>query len=176
MRAVTRNKDLNVLNFKLWFCIFTFYFSIFTLLGCEAFVRKFTRKPKNEQVQREEMVLAPQEYVSELNKEGQYRQYFLFWKSWQDELIQSLLERRSIKKQVDCAEEAVKNLINLEKLLAPEAQKKLEAYIVQIEQLKGDLSQDELGARTSNNVNSAERIRRNILRDFSYNKIKDQLI
>ena len=42
--------------------IFLFFcgFLILNMIGCEAFVRKFTRKAKKEQ--REEMVLVPQEY------------------------------------------------------------------------------------------------------------------
>ncbi|MFA5150687.1 MAG: hypothetical protein WC433_07270, partial [Candidatus Omnitrophota bacterium] len=70
-----------------WFLLFTFYFLLFTLCGCEAFVRKFTRKSKKDKVP-VEMVLAPEEWKGpQMTKEEQYRQYFVFWQSWQDELI-----------------------------------------------------------------------------------------
>jgi hypothetical protein len=39
-------------------------FLVFTLTGCEAFVRKFTRKPKQEYT--EPPVLAPEEYKGPL--------------------------------------------------------------------------------------------------------------
>ena len=35
---------------------------LFTLIGCAAFVRKFTRKRKKEDLPQEEMVLAPEEW------------------------------------------------------------------------------------------------------------------
>ena len=54
------------------------------LVGCDAFVRKFTRKPKKERITKEEMVLVPEEYKSTMTQEQMYRQYFLFWQSWQD--------------------------------------------------------------------------------------------
>lgn len=74
----------------LFFCGFL----ILNMIGCEAFVRKFTRKAKKEQ--REEMVLVPQEYQKpKLTKEQEYRHYFLYWQSWQDELIGSLRQRKS---------------------------------------------------------------------------------
>ncbi|MBM3255730.1 MAG: hypothetical protein FJZ08_05460, partial [Candidatus Omnitrophica bacterium] len=62
----------------------TIYLLLVSFLGCEAFVRKFTRKSKKEDLHREEMVLAPQEYQKpKLSKEEEYRQYLLYWKSWQ---------------------------------------------------------------------------------------------
>ena len=78
----------------------TCYLLLATLIGCEAFVRKFTRKSKNPV--EEVMVLAPEEYKGpQQTKEELYRQYFLFWKSWQDELIESLLQNKSNKKKVN---------------------------------------------------------------------------
>ena len=44
---------------KMFFAVVIF-FLVFNLIGCESFVRKFTRK-KNREVQ-EEMVLAPEPY------------------------------------------------------------------------------------------------------------------
>src|SRR3989338_3700293 len=82
---------------------------IFYSLGCEAFIRKFTRKPKKENMPKEEMVLAPEEYKApEMSKEDLYRQHFLFWRTWQDELIASLNKEGNHKKQIDCINEAVK--------------------------------------------------------------------
>ena len=57
------------------------------LYGCEAFVRKFTRKNKNETLAQEELVLTPEIYKNTASKEEQYRQYFIYWKAEDEELI-----------------------------------------------------------------------------------------
>ena len=146
------------------------------LIGCDAFVRKFTRKPKTENLPQEEMVLAPEEYKGpQMSKEELYRQYFLFWRSWQDEVISSLLEKASHKRQVNCAEEAIKNLNSLRELLNEDKQKKLDIYLTQLEELKDLITKDLYGNNSSSYAQKAELIKRNILRDFSYNKIKDFL-
>lgn len=142
------------------------------LCGCEAFVRKFTRKPKKEKLPKEELVIAPEEYKGPvMAKEDLYRQYFLFWKSWHDELITSLAPNTNHKKQIDCIAEAIKNLINLKALLNEEKQKKLNTYIDQLTNLKNSITKDIYGNMTVKNRLAAEHIKRNILRDFSYRKI-----
>ncbi len=154
---------------------------IFTnLVGCEAFVRKFTRKPKKDQGPREEMVLAPQEYKPTMSKEEQYRQYFLFWKSWQDELINSLVYLPGIspshKKQVDCANEAIKNLVSMRLLLNSDAQKKLDAYISRMADLRDAINSDVYSNSANSNRLNAERIKRDILQDLSFSDIKKSLL
>ena len=146
------------------------------LIGCDAFVRKFTRKPKKEQISREEMVLVPEEYKSTMTPEQMYRQYFLFWQSWQDELIESLVQKRSNKKQVDCAQEALKNLANLRAMMKEDKQKKFDVYINDLKWLKDQITQDLYGTGAPGYARAAERIKRGILRDFSYNKVKKDLI
>lgn len=147
-------------------------FLIFNLVGCEAFVRKFTRKPKKENLPKEEMVLAPEEYKGpQIPKEELYRQYLLYWKSWHDELIQSLSSQANHKKQLDCIDEAIKNLGELKLLLSEDKQNKLDIYINQLGSLRDSISKDIYGMSIVNNRLAAERIKRNILRDFSYHKI-----
>src|SRR3989338_2775293 len=153
------------------------FFLVIDFVGCEAFVRKFTRKQKKDNIPQEEMVLAPEEWKGpQMTKEQMYRQYFMFWKSWQDELVESLLQKRSQKKQIDCSLEAIKNLLSLRVLLNTESQKKLDNYINQIKDLRDCLARDFYGNDTASNANKAERIKRNVLRDFSYNKIKNNLL
>jgi hypothetical protein len=148
-----------------------------TLFGCEAFVRKFTRKPKNQDLTKEEMVLAPEEYTGpEMSKEELYRQYFLYWKSWQDELIASLYPGANHKKQLDCVNEALKNLAKIKGLLSAQKNKQADTYLAQLEKLKDLISRDVYSQNTAHNRTKAEQLKRNILRDLSYNKIKDSLI
>jgi len=148
-----------------------------TILGCEAFVRKFTRKPKKENLPQEEMVIAPEVYqIPQMTKEDLYRQYFLYWKSWQDELIESLSSGTNHKRQIGCVNEAIKNLYELRSLLNEAKQKGLDFYINQLMDLQGLIAQDFYGNSVTGNRLTAERIKRNILKDFSYNKIKDNLL
>lgn len=144
--------------------------------GCESFVRKFSRKSKKEPP-KEEMVLAPEEYKGpNMSKEQLYRQYFLYWQSWQDELINALSERKSNKKQIDCAKEAIKNLEQLKPYLSPEKQKLLNNHIDQLKDLKEAIQKDVYGNDLDRTRTKAESLKRNILRDLSYNKIKDYLV
>ncbi|MFH1888616.1 MAG: hypothetical protein ABH806_00830 [Candidatus Omnitrophota bacterium] len=152
-------------------------FLIIILIGCDAFVRKFTRKQKKEDLPAEEMVLAPEEYKPpQMTKEEIYRHNFLYWQSWHDELINALSARASQKKQVYCGNEAMKNLEQLRQNLQEAQQKKLDAYINQLKDLVKDISEDTYGNDASRNRLKAERIRRGVLREFSYNKIKDYLV
>jgi len=156
---------------------FLIFLLIFSLVGCEAFTRKFTRKPKKQDYLIGEVVLEPEEYTEfNMTKEELYRRYFGFWKSWQAELTASLEEGRSKAKKMDCAGEAIKNLVNLRALLDQEKKIQLDGYIDQIKKLNDKISQDPYGADNAANAKVSERIKRDILRDFSYSKIKDNLV
>lgn len=157
-------------------CIFL-VFIIFTLFGCDAFVRKFTRKQKKEDLVKEEMVLAPEEYKGpQVSKEEQYRQYFLYWKSWHDELIEALLQKKTHKKQLDCADEAIKNLISLKSLLNENRQKNLDVYLDDFKDLRNSIANDLYSNIAIFNRNHAERIKRDILQKFSFQDIKKDLL
>jgi len=159
------------------FLLVTVYLLLVAILGCEAFTRKFIRKPKAEEKKPEEIVLIPQEYNAEgINKEELYREYFLYWESWQDELIDILSSRDlNRKKQVDSLREAVKNLVNMRGLLLPEKQILLDNYINEMNNLSEDITKDIYTDFMSNSLMKAQRIKRKIQRDFSFSKIKDYL-
>jgi hypothetical protein len=147
------------------------------LCGCEVFARKFTRKPKPQEQKPEELVLVPQEYkTGQLSKEDLYRQYFLFWRTWQDELIDSLSgSNTNRKKLLDCIREATENLMSMKDLLNPEKQKILDNYIKEINYLREAIYKDLYNNFLASSLTKAQRIKRNIHRDFSFSKIKDDL-
>lgn len=154
-----------------------------SLLGCDAFVRKFTRKPKKQSLPREEMVLAPEEYKPTKTKEELYRGYFLYWKSWQDELIEALAgsfgtigNTYNNKKQLGCIEQALKNILQMRAMLNPKKQKELDVYIAQLNSLRDDVLRDTSGFSLPTNRSTAERLKMRILHDFSYPKVKDSLV
>lgn len=158
--------------------LFAICYVLFAMLGCDAFVRKFTRKKKTQEVSPQEMVLVPEEYKGpQMSKEEIYRQYFLFWKSWHNELIETLSSHQTnYKKRLSCIEETIKNLAQLKAMLNSEKQSKLAGYLQQLEDLKKSLTLDVYGANLSQHQRVAEQIKRNILRDFSYHKIKKDLV
>jgi hypothetical protein len=148
---------------------------VISLAGCEAFVRKFTRKPKKDGV-REELVLSPEEYVApKKTTEELYRDSFLYWKSWHDELLSSLVKDGNHKKQRDCIQEALKNLDQMRALLKPAKQQGLDIYISQMKSLQEAISRDSYGMNVLMNAANADRIRKSILKNFSFPGIKEGL-
>jgi len=148
---------------------------VIDLAGCDAFVRKFTRKKKNDGPQ-EELVLTPEEYKDTRSSEQKYRQLFMYWKAWQDELIESLLMNKSLKKRVDCAEQALKYLGEIKPLLDVKKQQELGAYLIRLADLKDMVSDDTYGARNHYYRLKAENLRRSVLQHFSYPDIKKSVI
>jgi len=166
----------DVKKIKFFLKLVTCYLSLVILIGCEALVRKFTRKPKQESAPQDEMVVAPEEYkVLVVSKKEQYRQYFLFWESWHDELIQSFLSTTNQKKYVSCADEAIENLTQMRLLLKPEKQTRLDTYLLRLKQLRGAIINDVYGQNSNAHRYEAETIKRDILRYFSYSQAKDYL-
>jgi hypothetical protein len=148
---------------------------LLNLVGCESFVRKFTRKSKKSN-QAVEMVLVPEEYKGpNMTKEEIYRQYYLFWGSWQDELINALVQKLSLKKKIDCAQEALKNLVNMKMMLVAGAQKNFDPEIVRLNGLLASIKSDVYGANDNANLRLAERIKYNVHKNFVYPKIKNYL-
>lgn len=155
---------------------FLLFVLLINLTGCEAFVRKFTRKSKKDNAQ-VEMVLAPEEWTGpKMTKEQLYRQYYNFWQSWQDELINAFINNASLKKRVDCAEQSVKNLVGMRGMLNETKQKQLDVYLRQMNDLLKAAKSDIYGNSNNSNRQEAERARRNILQSFSYPDIKGDLL
>ena len=150
-------------------------FLLVNAVGCEAFVRKFTRKSKSKPA--EEMVLVPEEWKGlQMTKEQLYRQHLLFWQSWQDELITALTEKSSLKKRKDCIEQALKSLDGMRSLLKETNKKQLDVYIKEMRSLQADISSDIYANSNNANRREAEKLRRNILQRFSYNDVKRDLV
>ncbi|MDD3087565.1 MAG: hypothetical protein PHP89_03270 [Candidatus Omnitrophica bacterium] len=146
------------------------------LTGCEAFVRKFTRKSKKDKAP-EEMVLVPEEWTGpKMSKEEIYRRYYNFWQSWQEELINVLTQKASLKKRVDCAQQSIKNLSGMRSMLNVTKQKQLDVYLSLMNDLLISIKADIYGTANSSNRQKSERVKRNIMQSFSYPDIKGDLI
>jgi len=163
------------MRLKKIFLILLFCSLLLDLTGCESFTRKFTRKSKKTD-QAVEMVLVPEEYKGpNMTREELYRQYFLFWKSWQDELENALTQKSSLKKKIDCAQEALKNLANMKNMLVEEMQKNLDLYIGKSADLLASIKSDVYGTNDNGNLHIAEGIKSDIHQRFIYPKIKNYL-
>jgi len=155
--------------------VLLFCFLLLDLLGCEAFTRKFTRKSKKSDAV-VEMVLTPEEYKGpNMTKEEIYRQYYLYWNSWQDELINALTQKASLKKKIDCTQEALKNLVNMKMMLVADAQKNFDLEIAKLNDLLAYIKSDLYGVNDSRNLRAAEQIKSDIHKGFIYPKIRNYL-
>ena len=144
-----------------------------SLVGCEAFVRKFTRKKK--EAPEEELVLVPQEYKDTATPEQKYRQYFVYWKAEQDELIEALLLNKPLKKKMKSAQEAIKHLENMKGMLKESSQQKLIGYIERLQDILSGMENDPYGRNNNFYRVRAENLERSIMKDCSYNKVKTSL-
>jgi hypothetical protein len=139
-------------------------------------VRKFTRKSKKDKAP-VEMVLAPEEWKGpQMTKEERYRQYFVFWQSWQDELINALTQNASQKKKLDCVQQAMKNLVGLRSLLNESKQKQLDIYLKQLVDLQNDIKSDIYGNANNFYRQNSEKLKMNISQRFSYSDVKNDIL
>ncbi|MDD4909874.1 MAG: hypothetical protein PHR44_04255 [Candidatus Omnitrophica bacterium] len=154
-----------------------FILSVFVLtncLGCDAFVRKFTRKKTKEK--EIEVVFVPEEYPDNpFTPEQRYRQYFLFWKTWQRELADNIRGNVSRKRLIRCAEEALKNLNGMKEMLLEKKAAELGKAIEEMSSLRDELAADKYNSNASLNSARADSILRRVNRDFDFAEVRDQV-
>lgn len=150
---------------------------VFLLTGCESLRKKFTRKKKGTEIQ-EVMVITPRDYSAHpLASDVLYKQYFIYWKSWNQELINGLTDGSSYKKVLDCADQSLVNIKKMETYLKEDKAKELEVYVKKTEDLKNQIMENKslLPAFVNNLRYSAERILSSVNRLFDLSKMKDRL-
>jgi hypothetical protein len=103
-----------------------------------------------------------------MSKEELYRQHYLYWKSWHDELIESLAPGRNRKKQLSCAQEAMKNLMKMAEMMNDQQRAQLQPYLSRMGDLYGQVAVDIAVGNISRLRSAHERVRQEILREFSY--------
>mgnify|MGYP001570228857 CR=1 FL=1 len=150
---------------------------ILMLTGCESLRRKFTRKRKSREPQ-DQMIIVPRDYSAHpFPSDVMYKQYFIYWKSWNQELITSLNDYSSYKKILDCVEQAIMNLKKMATYLNEDKSKELEAYIKKTEDLKTQVvaSKTMPPSRMTMLRYDAERILSSVNRLFDLKKMKEHL-
>lgn len=146
-----------------------------SLTGCEAFVRKFTRKPKY--IKKEEPIIQPESYPEiTVTKEDYYKDSFLFWESWSDELISFLTSDANFKKQKQCANESLENLIKCQGLLNEAKAREFQPSILEFSEIKDEIFSGNLSSsRLPVLRDRVKRVKVKVRRNFSYTKVKDDL-
>ncbi|NQS99965.1 MAG: hypothetical protein HQ595_02680 [Candidatus Omnitrophica bacterium] len=161
---------------RMLICFFIFCL-MFSASGCEAFRKKFVRKSsKKEKAIR--VVTQTKEYLPEASREERYKNYFLFWRSWHDELINALnAQDRNRKKQVFTAKKIVENLEQIRELLLPEGQKQLDPFLLEQKDIAKQLDAFRLNRAQVLRIKSLlEKNKRRIQEGFSYRHIQEYLI
>ena len=147
------------------------------LSGCAAVKRKFTRKPKIKEKKVEDVVFVPEEYPGPAyDADARYKNYYILWKSWHDELLNVLAPDENRKRQVDCFSEVLANLEQMKLLLAADKQPVLQVLIDSIAGMQDAFI--ESGRRQFNLTAVRDKLntsRRKIKLGFSYARVKEYL-
>ncbi len=149
--------------------------SVFLSSGCETLRKKFTRKKKAVQ-STEPMVIVPRDYSAHpFPSDVLYKQYFSYWKSWNQELIESIAGSATYKKILECSEQTVTNLLKMESYLKEEQATALHVYVQKAQDLKGRIEHARNLPSSQMNMlkYDAERILSNVNRKFDATKMKE---
>ena len=163
--------------FRVIFYSFLLIIFIFDSLGCESFRKKFVRKPKKER-EEGDMIITPKDYsAQQLSSSEAYKQYYTYWKAWQDELVGILKKGVSKKKIMSCFEQAILNLNRMKELISSEEKiKSLEDYIAKLSTMESEVRGKEFAMISINSLRvESERLLRSIHRDFSFSKVEGSL-
>lgn len=150
---------------------------IFLLTGCETLRKKFTRKRKKAETE-EPMVIVPRDYSAHpFPSNVLYKQYFVYWKSWNQELVSSLNDLASYKKIVDCVEQSLVNLKKMQTYLNEAKAAEIEVYVKKTEDLKATIERVKNLPPVRMTVlrYDADRILSSVNRQFDLKKMKDYL-
>ncbi len=149
-------------------------FSFLSICGCEAFKKKFIRKHKEEEKE-EDVIFEPVEYPSQqYSNDELYQNHFLLWKSWKQELSDSLQAGVNFKKQVQNSREMLVNLEAMKLLLQEDRQKGLGVIIqnatkINDKIISGSLNSSDYYILKSN----LETLEKNVREGYAYKKVKD---
>ena len=143
-----------------------------SIAGCAGVQRKFTRKKKEEA--KTLPIVTTYDYAKEYRVDELYKKRFLFWKSWQGELIDRMND--TYKKRIECYDELMQNLVEMQKYLNDEKYKELEAFITEIKSVDPDVKKIDLTNSEKYRIAQVlEKTKRRIDKRFSYTHVKGSL-
>ncbi|MGE5280640.1 MAG: hypothetical protein ACM3L6_07860 [Deltaproteobacteria bacterium] len=150
---------------------------VLTMSGCETLRRKFTRKKRRAAAQ-ETMIVSPRDYSEHpFPNDTMYRQYFAYWKAWNQEWIASLADRDSHKKVLSCGDQTVANLEKMATYLKDEQRQELGGYVEQARALQGEIAKRAsfLPSQYNGYRYRAERLFSAVNRRFDMRHMKDAI-
>lgn len=141
--------------------------------GCASFKKKFVRKPK--ETEKPTPIVHTKDYTQEYGNLLLYEKHYLFWKYWQEELINTLSSKSSNrKKEIRSSHSALDELKALGNYLNPEGAKLLAPYIIELENItKRLLSRKHIGSQVSKFKRELEKHKRNVQRTFFYKDVEE---
>lgn len=143
-----------------------------SIAGCAGVQRKFARKKKQEE--KPLPVVTTYDYAKEQRVDELYKKRFLFWKSWQGELIDRMGD--NYKKRTECYDELMQNLLEMQKYLNDQKYNELEAFIAEIKSVDTNVKKIDLRGNEQYRITQLlEKTKRLIDKRFSYTKVKDFL-
>jgi len=117
----------------IWLCL---VLVVLQTTGCEPFRKKFVRKKKEDQKERFIPVLDPIEYPAKVySAEDEYKRSYSLWKVWSSDLVKSLEENESDKKQKYNLAQSLKALEGLKTNVNDEHKIKFDGLISQLNEL-----------------------------------------
>ena len=111
----------------------------FVLSGCQPLRRKFTRKKKEEKEAAGKFipVLEPIDYPAKAySLEGDYRQHFSLWKVWERDLMQSIEDDDSDKRQKYLLGKTLEELAAMHSLMGEARQAQFSAVLERVRQIQ----------------------------------------
>ncbi len=157
-------------------------FSLSCLSGCEALKKKFIRKHRGEEKEEVDVVFEPVEYpAQQYSNDELYQNHYLLWKSWKQELSESLdydmgslVPIANAKKQIANSKEMIANLEAMKALLPEEQQKGLEKLIQKAKITNDKIMAGNLNANGMNMLRGdLETLEKKVRDNYSYKKMKD---
>jgi len=151
---------------------------LLTVSGCESFRRKFTRVKKRGKGTQESIIVAPRDYSAHpFPNDVMYKQYFTYWKVWNQEWVVSLNDRDSHKKIVSCAQQSLANLEKMRTYLVEEKQKELDVFVEKTRALKDEIEAHKslLPSQYASYQYRAERVLSAVNRQFDARHMKEAI-
>ncbi|PIP68090.1 MAG: hypothetical protein COW92_02945 [Candidatus Omnitrophica bacterium CG22_combo_CG10-13_8_21_14_all_43_16] len=143
-----------------------------SIAGCAGMQRKFARKKKQEE--KPLPIVTTYDYAKEQRVDELYKKRFLFWKSWQGELIDRMGD--GYKKRTECYYELMQNLLEMQKYLNDQKYNELGVFITEIKSVDPAVKKIDLrGSEQYRITQVLEKTKRLIDKRFSYTKVKDFL-
>ena len=140
--------------------------------GCEPLRKKFVRKKKDEEIEKPEVILDPQNYPAKIKTVLEaYSEHYGLWKVWFGELSRVEQESLGDKKVIATLTQMQVQIVEMQKLLSSQAQTRMGNVLFSLNELQKEFEKPE-NMRNKNYISSLLRSMDRIMREsFSPKKV-----